>query len=158
MFDYWLKCKAIFGFQVHTWIFSMICSALFDLNVIWSELKMEWLWLSLLSSKNFHLLFLSSRWTHLQLYIHAIERCIIANMLQQYENIKRYIFKNNGYSRMKKPCYFWKAYVILTRPPPMSIKSLRRYLRITTYRHLYTYAGSYRYLHTPYPYLMGYIP
>ena len=93
--------------------FSMICSALFDLNVIWSELKMEWLWLSLLSSKNFHLLLLSSRWTHLQLYIHAIERCIIANMLQQYENIKRYIFKNNGYSRMKKLCYFWKAYVIL---------------------------------------------
>ena len=91
----------------------MICSALFDLNVIRSELKMEWLWLSLLSSKNFHLLLLSSRWTHLQLYIHAIERCIIANMLQQYENIKRYIVKNNGCSRMKKLCYFWKFYVIL---------------------------------------------
>ena len=34
--------------------------------------------------------------------------------------------------------------------PPTPIKSLRRYLRITTYRHLYTYIGSYRYLHTPY--------
>ena len=88
----------------------MICSALFDLNVIWSELKMEWLWLSLLSSKNFHLLLLSSRWTHLQLYIHAIERCIIANMLQQYENIKRYIFKNNGYSRI------YELYHIINRP------------------------------------------
>ena len=132
----WRRCSIIGSSVKPFWFSGSYMNFLDDMQrVVWFERHLErvengMIMIFIALFKEFHLLLLSSRWTHLQLYIHVMERCIIANMLQQYENIKRYIFKNNGYSRMKKPCYFWKAYVILRSRAWCDSETARVWLKI----------------------------